>query len=43
MDEKKLQELRQQIDSLDDQILGLLNRRAEVVVEVGKSKQKSQG
>ena len=43
MDEKKLQQLRQQIDALDDQILELLNRRAEVVVEVGKSKQKNRG
>ena len=43
MDEKKLQDLRQQIDGLDDQILDLLNRRAEVVVEVGKTKDGSQG
>ncbi len=43
MDEKKLQGLRQQIDTLDDQILDLLNQRAEVVVAVGQSKQKSQG
>jgi chorismate mutase/prephenate dehydratase len=33
-----LQQLRQQIDDVDDQILDLLNRRAEVVVEVGKIK-----
>ena len=43
MDEKKLQDLRQQIDSLDDQILDLLNKRAEVVVEVGKTKDDSHG
>ena len=43
MDEKKLQGLRRRIDSLDDQILELLNRRAEVVVEVGKAKDQSQG
>ncbi len=43
MDEKKLQDLRQQIDTLDDQILDLLNRRAKVVVAVGKAKEKSQG
>jgi chorismate mutase/prephenate dehydratase len=38
MTDKPLQGLRQQIDDLDDQILDLLNRRAEVVVEVGKVK-----
>ncbi|MCK4507813.1 MAG: prephenate dehydratase [Desulfuromonadales bacterium] len=43
MDEKKLQDLRQQIDALDDQILDILNRRADVVVAVGKAKEKSQG
>ncbi|MGW8312116.1 MAG: prephenate dehydratase [Desulfuromonadales bacterium] len=43
MDENKLQQLRQQIDNLDDQILDLLNRRAEVVVAVGKAKQESRG
>ena len=43
MDEKKLQEFRQRIDALDDQILEILNRRAEIVVEVGKTKQKSHG
>lgn len=43
MDEKKLQELRQEIDSLDDRILELLNQRAEVVVAVGKTKDESQG
>ncbi|NIN62974.1 MAG: chorismate mutase, partial [Gammaproteobacteria bacterium] len=43
MDEKKLHNLRQEIDSLDDQILDLLNKRADVVVEVGKTKDDSQG
>lgn len=38
MTDKTLQELRQQIDDIDDQILALLNRRADVVVEVGKIK-----
>ncbi len=43
LDEKKLQKLRQRIDTLDDQILEMLNSRADVVVEVGKAKQKSHG
>jgi chorismate mutase/prephenate dehydratase len=43
VDEKKLQALRQQIDALDDQMLETLNRRAEIVIEVGRAKQKSQG
>jgi len=34
----RLTELRQQIDKLDRRIVELLNRRAEVVVEVGKAK-----
>ncbi|APG27119.1 prephenate dehydratase [Syntrophotalea acetylenivorans] len=34
----KLDELRDQIDRIDDQILELLNRRAEVVKEVGRTK-----
>lgn len=42
MDEEKLQELRQQIDALDDQILDLLNQRAQVVMNVGKTKQQNQ-
>jgi chorismate mutase/prephenate dehydratase len=33
-----MKELREEIDALDDQILTLLNRRAEAVVEVGKVK-----
>lgn len=36
-----LEDLRRQIDTLDEQIVELLNRRAEVVVEVGKVKQAS--
>lgn len=43
MDEKNLQNLRQQIDALDDQILDLLNQRAEVVVAVGKAKDEKRG
>jgi chorismate mutase/prephenate dehydratase len=43
VDEKKLQQLRRQIDTLDDQILDLLNRRAEVVVAVGRAKQENRG
>lgn len=43
MDEKKLQGLRQKIDDLDDQILDLLNQRADVVVAVGKAKDQGQG
>ncbi|HKJ29222.1 MAG TPA: chorismate mutase, partial [Desulfuromonadales bacterium] len=43
MDPKNLKSLRQQIDSLDDQILDLLNRRAEVVVAVGKAKDEKRG
>ncbi|MEJ2490307.1 MAG: prephenate dehydratase [Desulfuromonadales bacterium] len=43
MDEKKLKDLRQQIDALDDRILTLLNQRAQVVVAVGKAKDESAG
>ncbi len=43
MDQKNLKNLRQQIDTLDDQILDLLNRRAEVVVAVGKAKDEKRG
>ena len=43
MDEKNLKNLRQQIDTLDDQILDLLNRRADVVVAVGKAKDEKRG
>jgi chorismate mutase/prephenate dehydratase len=38
MAEKRLAELREQIDCIDDDILGLLNRRAAVVKEVGRLK-----
>jgi len=43
VDKAKLQILRQQIDAIDDQVLDLLNRRAEVVIEVGKTKEDTQG
>lgn len=33
-----IEELRQQIDAIDSRILELLNRRAEIVVQVGKEK-----
>ena len=35
---KTIKALRQEIDSLDDEILELLNRRAKLVIEVGKQK-----
>ena len=35
----RLDQLRKQIDSLDRQIVGLLNQRAGVVIEIGKAKQ----
>ena len=38
MTEERLKELRAEIDRLDDEILSLLNRRAEAVIEVGKIK-----
>lgn len=38
MADKTLSGLRDQIDAIDDQILHLLNRRAEVVIAVGKAK-----
>lgn len=34
-----LNELRKQIDAVDEELVALLNRRAEIVVEVGKLKQ----
>ena len=37
-DKNELEPLRQRIDSLDDDILSLLNERAKVVIEVGKAK-----
>src|SRR4030067_62329 len=33
-----MKDLREEIDAIDDQILSLLNRRAQAVVEVGKIK-----
>lgn len=38
MVDETLRALRDQIDAIDDQILNLLNRRAEVVIDVGKAK-----
>ncbi len=38
MVDETLRALRDQIDAIDDQILNLLNRRAEVVIAVGKAK-----
>src|SRR4051812_14314097 len=38
-DSKSLENLRRQIDALDEKIVALLNERAKVVVEVGKLKQ----
>ncbi|CAG0977922.1 partial chorismate mutase / prephenate dehydratase, partial [Geobacteraceae bacterium] len=35
---KTLQELRRDIDAIDDEILALLNRRSELAIEVGKVK-----
>lgn len=42
MNEDELKYLRQQIDRIDSQILDLLNRRAEIVVSVGKAKKGSE-
>ena len=38
MDNKKLDTLRGDINSLDDKILDLLNQRSEIVTEIGKQK-----
>ncbi len=38
-DQEQLDELRAQIDSVDTQLISLLNERANIVVEVGKQKQ----
>ncbi|HSL92366.1 MAG TPA: chorismate mutase, partial [Candidatus Limnocylindrales bacterium] len=38
MTEERLKKLREEIDRLDDEILSLLNRRAQAVIEVGKIK-----
>ncbi|MBI5873768.1 MAG: prephenate dehydratase [Candidatus Omnitrophica bacterium] len=37
-DLKKIKEIRTKIDNIDDQILELLNKRASLVIEVGKNK-----
>jgi chorismate mutase/prephenate dehydratase len=41
--DQSLAGLRQQIDAIDDQILDLLNRRASVVIAVGKAKEGASG
>ena len=38
-----LQELRKRIDNLDEEILRLLNQRAEIVLEIGELKAKTRG
>ncbi|NLC70631.1 MAG: prephenate dehydratase [Desulfuromonadaceae bacterium] len=38
LDDRKLDNLRQKIDAIDDQILELLNRRSALVIEVGRLK-----
>lgn len=43
MPKNDLKKLREQIDSIDSQILGLLNQRAEVVIGVGKAKEGTGG
>ncbi len=40
---KELNKLRDQLDSIDDQLLQLLNQRMQIVAEVGKVKEKSGG
>src|SRR3954467_6720661 len=40
-DNASLEDLRRQIDALDDQIVPLLNARAQIVVQIGKLKQQS--
>ncbi len=42
MSEQELEKLRNKIDDIDIEILELLNKRAEVVIEVGKTKQDKQ-
>ncbi|MGB6411622.1 MAG: chorismate mutase, partial [Candidatus Deferrimicrobiaceae bacterium] len=39
MTRDRMKELREEIDTLDDQILSLLNRRAKAAIEVGKIKE----
>lgn len=43
MADQTLADLRRQIDALDDQILDLLNRRARLVIAVGKAKEGASG
>ena len=38
-DEAKLSQLRKQIDEIDQELVALLNKRAEVAVEIGNAKQ----
>ncbi|MDH7500453.1 MAG: prephenate dehydratase [candidate division NC10 bacterium] len=42
MKEMGLSDLRKKIDELDSQILGLLNRRAELVIQIGREKERRQ-
>nr|WP_321392048.1 chorismate mutase [uncultured Desulfuromusa sp.] len=39
MANQDLDQLRQQIDRIDNEILDLLNQRANIAIEVGKTKQ----
>ena len=41
--ESRLRVLRDEIDAIDDQVLELLNRRASVVLEVGRVKKEDRG
>ncbi|SHI58630.1 chorismate mutase [Malonomonas rubra DSM 5091] len=43
MAKEELNKLREQIDGIDNQILDLLNKRAEIVIGVGKAKESSDG
>jgi chorismate mutase/prephenate dehydratase len=37
----QLDALRQQIDTIDDQLVALLNERAQVAIEIGKAKRRA--
>lgn len=39
----ELKEIRQEIDKIDDMIIGLLSKRAELVSKAGKLKKDEQG
>ncbi len=39
----ELKEIRQEIDKIDDEIIGLLSKRAELVTMAGKLKKNEQG